>query len=114
MKGESYVVPLCSHGIMLSMNAFADITEQVKPIFKKYGIKRASIFGSFARGDARGDSDVDFLFTADSGTLSLFDLAGMRRDLMEALGRDVDLVSERALAPQLRSRIQDVKIVYER
>ena len=100
--------------MMQFMNSVAEISDQVKPIFRKYGITRASIFGSFARGDARGNSDVDFLFTADSGTLSLFDLAGMRRDLMEALGRDVDLVSERALAPQLRSRIRDVKIVYER
>ena len=97
------------------MNSVTEISDQVKPIFSKYGIRRASIFGSFARGEARPESDIDFLFAADSGTLTLFDLAGMRRDLMEALGRDVDLVSERAIVPDLRDRIySDLKVVYER
>ena len=97
------------------MSAVADITEQVKPIFRKYGIRRASVFGSFARGEARPNSDIDFLFGADPGTLSLVDLAGLRRELMETLGRDVDLVSERAIVPHLRDRIyNDLRVVYER
>ena len=96
-------------------DVIAEISEQTRPIFQKYGIKHASVFGSFARGEAREDSDIDVLFAVDPGTFSLFDLAGMRSDLSETLGRDVDLVSERAVVPRFRDFIyRDLRVIYER
>lgn len=39
-----------------------EIREKAVPIAKKYGVKKLSLFGSYARGEANADSDVDFLF----------------------------------------------------
>ncbi len=62
------------------------------------------LFGSMARGDADENSDVDLLVTplADA---SLLDLGGLLMDAQDLLGRRVDVVSDRALHPQLRERI---------
>lgn len=38
-----------------------EITNAVKPIIKKYGVKELYLFGSYARGEADEDSDLDFL-----------------------------------------------------
>ncbi len=62
------------------------------------------MFGSVARGDARPDSDVDFLveFT-DEG--DLFDLVAVKRLLNEALGCAVDVVPAGGLKPDVRERV---------
>ncbi len=63
-----------------------EISEKAQPVFEKYGVVRVRIFGPFARGDARPDSDVDFLVSYGK-TLSLWDYVGFRQDLKERLGR---------------------------
>lgn len=68
------------------------------------GVVRAGLFGSFARGDATADSDVDFLVEFEEDR-TLLDLAGLRLDLREALGRDVDVATPGSLHPKLRNRI---------
>ncbi len=68
------------------------------------GVVRASIFGSVARGEATDTSDVDFLVEFERGR-TLVDLAGLRLDLCEALGRDVDVATPGSLHPKLRDRI---------
>jgi hypothetical protein len=57
-----------------------------------------------ARGDAHEDSDVDFLVEFERGR-SLLDLAGLRTDLRETLGREVDVATPASLHPRLRERI---------
>lgn len=68
------------------------------------GVVRAGLFGSFARGDATADSDVDFLVEFEEDR-TLLDLAGLRLDLREASGRDVDVATPGSLHPRLRNRI---------
>jgi len=68
------------------------------------GVVRAGLFGSFARGDATADSDIDFLVEFEEGR-TLLDLSGLRLDLREALGRDVDVATPASLHPKLRDRI---------
>jgi predicted nucleotidyltransferase len=68
------------------------------------GVVRASVFGSFARGEATASSDVDFLVEFEKGR-TLVDLSGLRLDLREVLGRDVDVATLRSLHPKLRDRI---------
>ena len=68
------------------------------------GVVCAGLSGSFARGDATADSDVDFLVEFEEDR-TLLDLAGLRLDLREALGRDVDVATPGSLHPRPRNRI---------
>lgn len=68
------------------------IKEIITPICKKYGVKRAYLFGSYARNEATEKSDVDIRI--ESGKIrGLLQLSGFRLDLVEALGTEVDLLS---------------------
>ena len=67
--------------------------EIVGPIADRYGVERMWLFGSRARGDARPDSDYDFLIS--KGRIrSLFVLGGLLADLEDAVGTKVDLVMD--------------------
>ena len=59
------------------------------------------IFGSVARGDARRDSDVDFLVDLDPGATAL-DVTGLMTDLEDELGRRADVVVIRRQSPMGR------------
>jgi uncharacterized protein len=63
-------------------------------------------FGSFARGEATAGSDIDFLVEFEKGR-TLVDLSGLRLDLRDVLGRDVDVATPGSLHPKLRDRILD-------
>jgi predicted nucleotidyltransferase len=69
-----------------------------------YPIRRMALFGSWARGDARDDSDVDVMVEVDPSIGLGFVELGER--LEQALGRRVDLVSRRAIKPSLWERIE--------
>jgi predicted nucleotidyltransferase len=62
------------------------------------------VFGSVARGDARPDSDVNFLVTMEPGR-SLFDLGGLLMDLRDLLDYEVDVVTEAGLRTRIRRRV---------
>jgi predicted nucleotidyltransferase len=69
-----------------------------------YPIRRMALFGSWARGDARDDSDVDVMVEVDPSIGLGFVELGEK--LEQALGRRVDLVSRRAIKPSLWERIE--------
>ena len=77
---------------------------QIVPILKAAGVKRAALFGSFARGEAGPDSDIDILVEMPDKA-SLFDLVNLENELKDYLGRDIDLVTYEALHPLLRKRV---------
>ena len=81
-----------------------EIRNRVYPILKRYGVARASIFGSYARGEETPESDIDILieFSADK---SLLDLAGLKIELEEALGSEVDVLTYKSLHPLIKDRI---------
>ena len=68
------------------------------------GVVRVGVFGSVARGEATDQSDVDFLVEFEKGR-TLLDLSGLRLDLMELLGCEVDVATPGSLHPKLRDRI---------
>jgi len=81
-----------------------EIRRKVAAPMSRRGVVRASIFGSVARGEATGTSDVDFLVEFEKGR-TLVDLSGLRLDLCEVLGRDVDVATPASLHPKRRDQI---------
>ena len=78
--------------------------EAVRRLVEAAHPRRIILFGSRARGDAHGDSDVDLLITTRPGC-SLFDLGGLLADLEDLLHCRVDLVTDDGLKPRLRERV---------
>jgi predicted nucleotidyltransferase len=68
-----------------------------------HGARDVRVFGSAARGEPSAH-DLDLLVRMDSDR-SLFDLIALSQELEEALGIDVDVLSENGLSPYLRDRI---------
>ena len=65
------------------------------PIAKKYGIKKLSLFGSYARGEATSESDLDFLYDGGNGKIkSLLDYMDFVEDLEKEFKCHVDLVED--------------------
>jgi len=76
----------------------------IREIAARHGVIRVRVFGSFARGEARPDSDLDLLIEAGRDTPPWFP-GGLLADLEDALGRRVDVAEECALAPLLKGRV---------
>ena len=82
----------------------AALRKQHVELKRRYPIRRLALFGSWARGDARQDSDVDVLVEVDPSIgLRFVELAD---ELEMALGRRVDVVSRRAIKPSFWARIE--------
>ncbi|MDE6637328.1 MAG: nucleotidyltransferase domain-containing protein [Muribaculaceae bacterium] len=90
--------------------------EKIKRYFANQPVVKAWLFGSFARGEEREDSDVDILVSFDDkANVSLLRHAGMLCDLEDLLMRRVDLVNEHSLYPEVRDVVNNDKIlIYER
>ena len=86
-----------------------DILARLKPLehrLRQNGVTALYLFGSTAREDGGDDSDVDLIFDYDPvSKFDLFDQARLYLDIKDALGRDVDLVSGRAMRPAFRARV---------
>lgn len=78
--------------------------ERMLELARRHGAKNLRVFGSMARGDASPDSDVDVLVELTEGISGLA-LGGLLMDLQDLLGRPVEVVTERALHPQIRERV---------
>ena len=90
--------------------------QMIADYFKTQPVLKAWLFGSFARGEEREDSDVDLLVKFDrSLPIGLFAYLRMHRELEEKLGRKVDLVEEGTLRPAAQiTANRDLKVIYER
>jgi predicted nucleotidyltransferase len=78
--------------------------DAILAIAARHGVRRVRVFGSFARGGAREDSDLDLLIDAGPRTPPWFP-GGLLVDLEEELGRRVDLAEESTLHPLIRDRV---------
>lgn len=74
---------------MLTLN---EIKNLVSDIVIKYPIKKLSLFGSYADGCAKDDSDVDMLVEFLSANVSLFMLSDIKNEIEGKLNREVDLI----------------------
>ncbi|CAN5805572.1 nucleotidyltransferase domain-containing protein [soil metagenome] len=83
--------------------------ELIRQVAERHGAQSVRVFGSFARGDARPDSDLDLLIEAGPETTPWFP-GGIVADLEEALGRRVDVVTLKSLSPELRDRVLEESV----
>ncbi len=87
--------------------------KKIVSILARYRVKKIAIFGSYARGEAKPESDVDILIEF-SERKSLLDLVGIEQELSEALGVKADLLTEKSISPYLIDRIKkEMKVIYE-
>lgn len=87
--------------------------DRLTQLCQRHDVSSLRVFGSTARGEDRPDSDVDLLvrFTRPK---SLLDLVRLERELSEALGRPVDLLTEASLSPHVREGVvRDATVLYE-
>jgi predicted nucleotidyltransferase len=88
----------------MQLTTINQIKKKIVPILKKNDVKRASLFGSVIRGEATEESDIDLLVEF-KGEKSLLDLAGLKIELEELLGKKVDVLTYNSLHPLLKDRI---------
>ncbi|MDR3364969.1 MAG: nucleotidyltransferase domain-containing protein [Clostridiales Family XIII bacterium] len=89
----------------------SDIKRIVAPIATEYSLGRLSLFGSYARGDATSDSDIDLLITEKDPVMSLFKLAGLHLALEKKLGMRVDVLAEDCLDKEFLANIRDEEVI---
>ena len=88
-----------------------EIKNKIIPILESYEVKRAAIFGSYVKGEQTKDSDIDILVEF-KGEKSLLDLAGLKIQLEETLGKRVDVLTYNSLHPLLKDKIlQEQKVI---
>jgi predicted nucleotidyltransferase len=94
------------------MAAYPFSLSQLIDICRQHDVSMIGVFGSMGRGEARDKSDIDLLVRF-SKRKSLLAVVRLERELSEALGRKVDLLTEGALSPYLRDRIlKEMRVVY--
>lgn len=98
-------------GKMETVKTILDIKKKITPILKRHAVKKASVFGSFARGEAQDTSDVDLLIEYKADDKSLFDLINLKTELEEILGRKVDIVTYNSIYWRLRDQILSEQVM---
>lgn len=80
-----------------------NIQRQIIPILKKFGVKKAALFGSYGRNDYDDQSDIDLLIEAPEGMGIQFII--LKHELEDVLQKKVDLVTYKGLDKYLKPYI---------
>jgi len=98
----------------MTVNAYPFNVTRLIDICRQNDVSMVGVFGSMTRGEAKKKSDIDLLVRF-SKRKSLLAMVRLERELSEALGRKVDLLTEAAISPYLRERIlKETRVVYEK
>jgi len=90
---------------MTTLNEILDLLRSLKSdLTLRYKVRTIGVFGSYARKEARAESDVDILVEFREGA-DLFDLIELSQYLEEKIGRHVDLATPRALRQEIREGV---------
>jgi|SRR3989344_2354748 len=94
---------------MRKNNQVEKIREKITPTLKEYHVTKASIFGSYARGEQKKGSDVDILIEIDRGT-DLIELIRLKTKLQKIIKRKVDLVEYAGIRREIKTSILNDQI----
>lgn len=86
-----------------------DIQQTVAAFAAQYGAERVYLFGSYARGDADENSDIDLRI--DKGKIRGLTMGALLVDIEENLGKKVDLISTKCLRDDFLNEIRDEEIL---
>lgn len=94
--------------------SISEIIKIVSPIAKTHGVEKVWVFGSYARGEATSESDIDF--RVDKGKIQdYFMLGGLYCDLEDALGKKIDLLTTGSLEDDFLEHISKEEVmIYEK
>ena len=88
------------------------IKKKIIPVLKEFKVTKAGIFGSYARGEQKKNSDLDILIKIhnDAGLLTLI---GLKLELQKVIKRKVDLVEYETIRKELKEQIlnEEIKIL---
>ena len=96
------------------MNQFEALREKILPVLLPCGVRSVALFGSIVRGEDTPESDIDILVELkEPGQRPALGLKwfGLEEELSRILGREVELVSARALSPHIRPYVEKEKVV---
>lgn len=87
-----------------------EIREKIIPIAKRFDIQRVILFGSYARGEATAESDIDLIIELPEA-VGLFRLAEIFDAIQAALGKNVDCLTEDSIPLSLRFETLDDEVL---
>ncbi len=85
-----------------------DLLKPLQPV-------KVGVFGSYARGENKEESDLDILVHLSyPNTISLLKLAGLEQNLQDALGIPIDLITDKSISPYMLPYIEkDLRYILE-
>lgn len=93
------------------LKALKKLIPKIIEVLKKNNVKKAGIFGSYARGEEKKDSDIDILIDSPRGIG--FGFAGIQLELEDKLKKKIDLITYKYISPYLKDRIlkEEIRIL---
>lgn len=91
LKRNNMIVSLLNEQVDPSVYTIKQLKELIKPVMEKHNINEIYLFGSYSRGEATRDSDVD-IYCEHGDIKTLFDVDDLEQELKTALKKDIDLV----------------------
>ena len=91
-----------------------ELKSKIRKVLKKHGVVKAGIFGSYARGEQKKNSDVDIL--VQTSKPMGFAFMGIQFDLENKIGKKIDLITYKSLNPLLKDIIlnEEIRIIWQR
>ena len=89
---NAYLTNLVLNDIKPGILTIKEIKNRIRPVVEKHHIEEVYLFGSYARGEANENSDVD-IYCSSGDVETLLDEVGLVEELEEALGKNVDVVT---------------------
>jgi len=87
-----------------------ELFKKIVLFLKRYGVDKIGIFGSYVRDEATAESDIDILVNF-SERITLLEFVRMERELSEALGLKVHLLTEKCISQYLIDDIKEEMVV---